>query len=229
MVMAAQNQNNKKVVTARLYDWCKARCSLVCCRPFHFNNDEVRAICAEVGFGNAFDVTKIDNSADLPDELIQDDVFIVHLGSRRRMGGRGSVGWHQFVSGLANGYHSFEPIPKECRYQWRYRRSMLNNINTSESNILSVGYNQRIIHDFLYEDITASPKVYGSNRTQIPLQYRIGRDQINARRVQVEIDFTMEYQGQITVFEAKNGTPVDFNVFSVVQSIPLLLARHREF
>ena len=115
----------------------------------------------------------------------------------------------------APGYHRFEPIPAERRYQWSYRRSILNNINTSESNILSVGYNQRIIHDFLYEDITASPKVYGSNRTQISLDYRIGDTAIDARRVQIEIDFTLEHQGAITVFEAKNGEPTDFNVFQL--------------
>ena len=115
----------------------------------------------------------------------------------------------------APGYHRFEPIPAERRYQWSYRRSILNNINTSESNILSVGYNQRIIHDFLYEDIAASPKVYSSNRTQIPLDYHIGSDRITATRVQVEIDFTLEYLGTITVFEAKNGAPDDFNVFQL--------------
>lgn len=170
-----------------------------------FTNDDVKAICADVGFGNPFDATKIDNSGALPAVLRGDDAFVVHLG-------RGN---HRFVYGIENGYHEFEPIPEERRIQWRYRRSLLNNINTSESNILSVGYNQRIIHDFLYEDIAASPKVYGSNRTHIPLDYRIGGDQIQITRVQVEIDFTLEYLGAITVFEAKNGAPVDFNVFQL--------------
>ena len=106
-------------------------------------------------------------------------------------------------------------FPEERRYQWRYRRSILNNINTSESNVLSVGYNQRIIHDFLYEDITVSPKLYGSNRTQMSLDCRISGDAINATNVQVEIDLTLEHLGAITVFEAKNGEPVDFNVFQL--------------
>ena len=192
--------SKKKQVIAELYDMCKSRQNFV-----FTNNDEVKAVCAEVGFGNPFDATKIDSSAGLPDTLIEDDAFVVHLGH----------GSHQFVFGIASGYHEFEPIPDNRKYQWPYRRSMLNNINTSESNILSVGYNQRIIHDFLYEDIAASPKVYGSNRTHIPLDYRIGSDEINVRRVQVEIDFTVEHQGQITVFEAKNGEPMDFNVFQL--------------
>ena len=191
--------SKKKQVIAELYATCKSRGNFV------FTNDDVKAVCARLSFSNPFDATKIDSSTGLPDALIEDDAFIVHLG-------RGS---HQFVFGIKNGYHRFEPIPGNRKSQWNYRRSMLNNINTSESNILSVGYNQRIIHDFLYEDIAASPKVYGSNRTHIPLDYRIGNDEIDVRRVQVEIDFTVEYQGHITVFEAKNGEPEDFNVFQL--------------
>ena len=197
--MTQQRISKKKMVITELYDMCKSR------QDFRFNNAEVRVVCAKIGFGNPFDATKIDSSAGLPYQLIDDDAFVVHLG-------RGS---HQFVFGIASGYHQFEEIPDSRKLQWTYRRSILNNINTSESNILAVGFNQRIIHDFLYEDITASPKVYGSNRTQIPLQYRIGADDVSADRVQVEIDMTMEYLGEITVFEAKNGEPGNFNVFQL--------------
>lgn len=216
-----QRHSNKGDVLTLLYRWCRYRGNLV------FDNDEVRRACDKIGFRNQFDVTKLDNSADLPNALVAKDVFVVHLGSpepqpgerrRRRQSGEGrrrQPARHQFVYGVANGYHEFEPIPEEHRYSWHYRRSILNNINTSESNILSVGYNQRIIHDFLYEDITASPKVYGSNRTRIPLNYRVGNDEINVSSVQVEIDLTLEYQGEITVFEAKNGAPRDFNVFQL--------------
>ena len=187
---------------AALYDMCKKRGNMV------FDNTEVNAISREFGFGNQFDVTKLDKSADLPVELVADDAFVVHLGNQR-------PAKHQFVYGITNGYHRFEPIPEERRYQWLYRRSMLNNVNASESNILFVGYNQRIVHDFLYEDITASPKVYGSNRTRIPLDYRVGRDAIDASSVQIEIDLTLEHFGEITVFEAKNGEPADFNIFQL--------------
>ena len=206
-----QRRNNKSDVLTLLYRWCRYRGNLV------FDNSDVRRVCNKIGFGNQFDVTKQDDSAGLPRALVAEDVFVVHLGSPQRQPGerRRPPARHQFVHGIANGYHEFEPIAEERCYPWRYRRSILNNINSSESNILSVGYNQRIIHDFLYEDIAASPKVYGSNRTQIPLNYRVGNDEINASRVQVEIDFTLEYQGEITVFEAKNGEPTDFNVFQL--------------
>ena len=197
--MTNQSQSKKQIVITNLYEMCLARGDMA------FSNAEVREICTRVGFGNPFDATKIDNSSGLPDRLADDDVFIIHLGRGR----------HQFVTGIANGYHEFEEMPAERRYQWGYRRSILNNINTSESNILSVCYNQRIIHDFLYKDIAASPKVYSSNRTQIPLQYRIGDTEINASRVQVEIDFTLEHLGIVTIFEAKNGESQDFNVFQL--------------
>ena len=49
----------------------------------------------------------------------------------------------------------------------------------------------------------------------VPLDYRIGVDEINAGRAQVEIDFTTEHLGTVTVFEAKNGEPADFNVFQL--------------
>ena len=182
-----------------MYALCKSRGDLT------FDNDEVKKVCSKVGFGNPFDATKWDNSAALPQALVEDDVFVVHLGRGR----------HQFVSGIAVGYHAFERIPAERQYQWPYRRSILNNVNTSESDIPWAGYNQRIIHDFLYEDIAASPKVYYSNRMHVPLDYRIGDDEINAGGLQVGIDFTTEHQGTVTVFEAKNGEPADFNVFQL--------------
>ena len=204
MVEQEQDKNLKREAISRMYTICVDRGDMT------FTNSEIRDIANELGFRNYFDATKIDNSAGLPETLVNDDIFVVHLGRRGNQAAR-----HRFVHGIAIGYHTFEPIPEECVYEWRYRRSILNNINTSESNILSVGYNQRILHDFLYEDITASPRVYGSNRTQIPLIYHIGGDNINATRVQVEIDLTLEHLGSITVFEAKNGNPADFNVFQL--------------
>lgn len=198
--MPRPSMNKKQEVIANLYTLCKERGDLI-----FDNNDEVERVAAEVGFSNRFDATKWDSSASLPDVLRADDVFPVHLGQGR----------HQFVTGIDVGYHRFEDIPEDRRIQWRYRRSMLNTVNTSESNILSVGYNQRIIHDFLYDDIVASPKSYGSHRTSVSLDYRIGSVNVSARSVQLEIDFTLEYQGIITVFEAKNGFPADFNVFQL--------------
>ena len=192
-------QSKKKQVLEALYSVCKERGNFV------FSNEDVKQTCAQIGFSNPFDATKIDSSLVLPDALVSDDAFVIHLGK----------GKHQFVFGIGDGYHRFGTVPESSKIEWKYRRSILNNINTSESNILSVGINQRVIHDFLYQDIIASPKTYGSHRTKVPLSYRIGKDTIDVDKVQVEIDLTIEYQGKITIFEAKNGEPPDFNVFQL--------------
>ncbi len=170
-----------------------------------FDNHLVKRVCRQVGFGNPFDATKIDNSALLPEIMRQNDTFLVHLGKGR----------HRFVKGIALGYHTFEPIQASERITWRYRRSVLNELDTSEANILSVASNQRIIHDFLYDDIVASPKAYNARRTQLSFSYQIGNQTIQTQRLQMEIDYTFEYQGVVTVVEGKNGFPADFAIYQL--------------
>lgn len=205
--------NKKQRVLTELFELCVGR------QDFTFGNeDDVKPICLTHGFKNPFDVTKIDNSRGLPPVLRENDMFVVHLGE----------GHHKFVPGIARGYHGFEAVPIEQTFTWKYRRSLLNNINTSESNILSVANNQRIIHDFLYEDIMASPKSYGSNRTKIPAKYHVGEDPVDIDLVQVEIDFTLEYGGVVTFFEAKNGEPKDFNVFQLFHPLHYYLKATEE-
>ncbi len=97
------NQSKKQRVIARLYEMCRERGDLT------FSNDEVKVVSSEIGFGNPFDATKIDNSAVLPQTLRDEDMFVVHLGRGR----------HRFVPGIANGYHGFEPVAPERCYQWR--------------------------------------------------------------------------------------------------------------
>ena len=174
-------------------------------RDFRFHNDDVKAACNKIGFSNPYDVTKLDRSSLLPPAIVEDDTFVVHLGE----------GWHQFVKGIAVGYHEFEQVPMNRKREWPYRPSILNNVNTSESNTLFVGFNHKIIHDFLYNDISAAPRQYGSNRTKIPLHYSLGDHRIKATKVQMEIDLTLEYRSGVTVFEAKNGFRGDFNVFQI--------------
>lgn len=201
--MKSKPLSKKQQVITELYRLCRHR------RDFRFHNDDVKDVCSKIGFSNAYDATKLDRSALLPPALIEDDTFVVHVGE----------GWHQFVEGIAVGYHRFENVPEENHIPWRYHRSILNNVNTSESNLLFVGYNHKIIHDFLYQDISAAPRQYGSNRTKIPLNFSIGNHRIRATKVQMEIDLTVEYNDQVTVFEAKNGFPPDFNVFQLFNPV----------
>lgn len=189
----------KQEVLVRLFELCKQENNYI------FTNKLVKEVSAKLNFGNPFDVTKIDNSALLPDALIAEDMFVMHLGN----------GVHQFVKGIAYGYHRFETINEDEVFEWKYRNSLLNEFDSSESNILSVASNQRIIHDFLYDDIVASPKVYNSRRTKASFDYRINNHPINTTNLQMEIDLTLEFQGVVTVVEGKNNFPDDFAVYQL--------------
>lgn len=170
-----------------------------------FNNNLVKKISKKYGFGNPFDATKLDNTLKFPKIMKDHDYFILHLGKGR----------HQFVENIRNGFHNFELIPDEKKYDWRYRKSILNEFDSSESNILSIGFNQRIVHDFLYNDIVANPKVYNARRTKKSLIYFVGDTKIETKSLQMEIDLTTEYNGVITVFEAKNDFPPDFAIYQI--------------
>ncbi len=168
-----------------------------------FDNDDVKRAIKQLGFKNPFDVTKIDQSKKLPQAVREEDYFIAHLGKGR----------HQFVKGIQYGYHQFE-TPQQQK-NWDYRRSLLNEVDSSESNILSLCANQFITHDFLYQDITAKPKVYGGRRTFCTMNYKAGSTALQLERMQMEIDMTMENDGVVTIFEAKNDFHDDFSVYQL--------------
>lgn len=52
--------NIKAEIITQLYITCKKQNNMV------FHNNLVKDICKKVGFGNPFDVTKLDNKAKLP-------------------------------------------------------------------------------------------------------------------------------------------------------------------
>ncbi|MCD4745872.1 MAG: hypothetical protein K8R58_06195 [Bacteroidales bacterium] len=174
-------------------------------KNYIFNNTYIKKICEKYEFGNPFDVTKLDNTEKFPEIMKENDYFIIHLGN----------GNHCFVKGIKNGFHKFEKIDNENIFEWKYRKSLLNEFDTSESNILSVGFNQRIIHDFLYEDIVSNPKMYGSRRTKSSLKYNIGKQKIATTNLQMEIDLTTEYNDVVTIFEGKNNFPENFAVYQL--------------
>ena len=187
--------SNKSLVLTDIFDACQSR------NDWTFDNKLVNKISEKHDFSNPYDATKIDNTSILPDHIRKQGWCVVHLGQ----------GKHKFVKALQHFFHDFEPPPSET-IDWPYRKSVLNEINTSESNILSVGFNQRIIHDFLYEDIVANPKMYNTYRTKMTDKYKAGNEVISLDKVQMEIDMTTEYQGVVTVFEGKNKFPDNFSV-----------------
>ena len=172
---------------------------------YTFDNAQVKRLCEQTGFKNPFDVTKVDQSAKLPDEVRDAGYCIVHLGRGR----------HRFVRALDSWYHRFETMDESERHSWEYRPSLLNHTDESESNMISLVYNQRVIQDFLYGEITA-PKIYMSRRTKIDLEYSIdGIHDVQATRLQMEMDATFELNGVVTIVEGKNSFPADFAVYQL--------------
>ena len=171
---------------------------------FEFDNELVKEISNNHSFRNPFDATKIDNLSMLPRHIREQGYCVAHLGQGR----------HKFITEQQYWFHNFEQITNK-ETPWKYRKSALNETDSSESNILSVGFNQRIVHDFLYDDIVATPKMYGSRRTKISTSYNVGSENIDVTRLQLEIDLITEYQGVVTVFEGKNKFPDDFAVYQL--------------
>jgi len=198
--------NKKSLVITDLFKHClKAK------NPV-FHNELVKQICVKHGFGNPFDVTKLDSISKLPQILLENDFAIIHLGN----------GYHKFIKGIDKVYHYFEPI--KTNVKWNYKKSLLNQYNSSESNILSVANNQRILHHFLFgkdiefinKDIGKRSKTYFPHRTKTSFEYYFGKtEKVILTNIQIEVDLTIEYDGLIGVFEGKNGKPTDFSIYQL--------------
>ena len=148
----------------------------------------------------------------LPQILINNDMAVIHLGN----------GFHQFIKGIDKVFHDFEPIQQTI--DWKYQKSILNQFNSSESNILSVANNQRILHHFLFGkdtefedvDIMKRPKTYFPHRTKTSFEYFFGNQtKLTLTNIQIEVDLTIEFQGIIGVFEGKNGKPDSFSIYQL--------------
>jgi len=191
--------SKKKQVLLKLFELCSNK------GDFRFHNALVKQISTEIGFGNPFDATKIDHLADLPEELIKQDYFVIHIGK----------GWHTFVKGVSLGYHTFESIEPNEYVEKPYTPSLLNHVDTSESTVLSFINNQTILQDFLYDESNTTFNRYSSRRTKISCEYLIGSTPITITNQQIEIDLTIERNGIVTIFEAKNGFAPDFAVYQL--------------
>tara|TARA_Y100000589_G_scaffold326098_1_gene365263 strand:+ start:456 stop:1274 length:819 start_codon:yes stop_codon:yes gene_type:complete len=167
-----------------------------------FTNDDVKTLSMDVGFRNHNDATHIDTSANLSPLMAKEGLAVVHLGTER---GVGNVAKHAFIRGVDNVFHTFEEIETGNVRQLKYRPGPLDHLNTSEANILSIVHNHGILREFLYPgDLRANPHIYMAHRTRVQPEYRIGSMEIPANLIQIEVDMTLEYDGNITVFEGKN-------------------------
>ena len=192
--------NKKQRVLGALFKHCRERGNFV------FDNELVKHYCQIVDFKNPFDATKVDRFEILPEVMHEEDgYFIIHLG----------LGRHQFVPQIALGYHEPEVIDDSESQTWLYKPSLLNDQDTSESNIISVCYNQLILHHFLYHDIVAKPLLYLPQRTQITGNYTIDLQTVTVQKLQMEMDAVLELDGAVTIIEGKNGFPTNFAVYQL--------------
>lgn len=189
--------SKKKELLEHMFRECERKGNM------RFTNEEVKLASKDYGFANHNDLTHIDSPDKLPENLQKENYFPVRLGK----------GKYEFVQGIKFGYHEFEDI--EDIVPWRYKKNILDEINSSESNLLSVIVNQRIIHDFLYEDIRQNPNVYGSHRTQHTFMYYLGDKKMSCSSLQIEIDTTLENSGRVTVIEAKNKFRKQFAIYQL--------------
>ena len=194
---------SKKDIILLMFEECQSKGNFV------FSNNFVKEVLTKIKSStNPYDMTKIDNLNKLPSALIEKNVSIVHHGK----------GIHEFVFNLSQYiYHKFEVI--ENTKDWSYRPSILNNFSTSENAILSLCFNQKIIHDFLYDDPhNANPKMYNAERKRgVCFDYKINGVLKNMNSLQIEIDLTIEKDGYVTVFEGKNIKESEIEDFNVYQ------------
>ncbi|MDR1721314.1 MAG: hypothetical protein LBR09_02885 [Endomicrobium sp.] len=185
----------KKQIIEEIFKICKINDN------FEFDNELVKSVVEKCGSTtNPYDVTKIDDLSKLPNAVVGEDYFIAHLGN----------GKHKFLRGVNNIYHTFEKIDNCEIIEWQYKPSILNDFSTSESSILSLINNQGILRDFLYKDHSFNNnsiiKMYNSERKRnVSFEYYIGKDKLESRNLQIEIDLTLENKGYITIFEGKNA------------------------
>jgi hypothetical protein len=192
-------EGKKQKVIAELFNICVER------RDFAFHNDLVKRVSKKHKFGNPFDATKLDSLEKFPDVLIRNDYFIIHQGK----------GHHKFVKSISKAFHKFEPISRENIVDKVYKKSILNEYDTSESNMLSVGSNLKIFHEFLYGTSEVNPKIYFPRRTKTSFEYYFDDEKVVMKNIQIEIDLTMEHNGMVAIFEGKNGLPENFAVYQI--------------
>lgn len=205
--------SKKQQVLQALFEECQRR------GEWEFDNNLVRQVASRIGFGNPFDATKVDTSDELPELVRQQGYCVIHVGKGR----------HRFIPELEKWYHVFEDIDENEIVTWRYRKSLLNDLDTGEASVLSFVYNQHILHDFLYEDVVASPKIYIPGRTRMSLQYTVGNTQAIASQQQMEMDLALEYLGTVTVLEAKSSFNRDFAIYQLFHPFQFYLSQSAKY
>ena len=96
--------SKKKLLITNVFEHCQKE------GVYTFHNDLVKEINKKIGLSNPFDATKMDDKSKLPQILLDNDYFLLHLGEGR----------HQFVKGISKGFHTFEKVTDVV--DWPYKK-----------------------------------------------------------------------------------------------------------
>ncbi len=173
-----------------------------------FSNSQVEELCRKHGFQNKYDLTKIDASDILPENMVDDDVFIVHLGR----------GMHRFVKGIEKGYHNLEAPLKTINID--YVKHHLDSLDAGEAGLLSLIFNQGVVQHFVTGDRRENVRIHLPGRTRRTednsFRYWVGATEVEVKGLQIEMDFIIEYQCHVAFAEAKRGSKwKDFSVSQI--------------
>ncbi len=189
--------------------------------PYYtFTNNDVKAACIRTGFGNPFDVTKVDSFYDLTKRMREKNYFMFHLG-------RGN---HAFIRGTQehNGYHEFESISGKDVISFHIKSRIVDSIGQSEAGTLSFIFNKGIIHDFLGAK-GQNINMNIARRARVTFDFRINSETLHIAGQQIEIDAIFDTEdGTIATVEAKNKENKDFEIrqlFMVQKYFDMLEAR----
>jgi len=65
-------------------------------------------------------------------------------------------------------------------------------------------------------DVINRPKTYFPHRTKTSFEYSFGNEaKLELKNIQIEIDLTIEFNGIVGVFEAKNGNSDSFSIYQI--------------
>jgi len=169
-----------------------------------FNNDEVKEITGP-DFSNQFDATKFDSSEKLPSRLKEEGYFIVHLGK----------GNHAFVKG--NGFHKLEEIKDVV--DWKLSKSSMDDISDSEAQSVSTAFNDKIIHDFLFDDKSKEILLHTARRSKLSYDMVINGEKLQTDKLQIELDGIYETADTIATVEVKNLDNGEFEIRQLFSSM----------
>ncbi len=195
-LIMAKRESKKHQVIRKLFEGLRAIDSRS--EVLSFNTDMVREVCIEVSFKNPFDATKYDTYELLPDCLKEAGYLIVHLGR----------GDHAFVKG--NGYYYLEPITDIKT--WPAKKSILDELGVSEASAVSTLFNERVIHDFLFGRREIDLRVHTARRSNVSYKFRVGKNDLFADYLQLEVDGFFERDNLIAAVEVKHGKHTNFEI-----------------